>query len=148
MSDILGLIVGVAVCGYLLFHEENLLRQIWSFTFIILLLAMTPYLVKLRLGSLGSNIPTNEYLSRLIQQKLNNIRIARMTNWIMVSITLFFAVWSMAFYLYYQPNPDVYLIKVLKRTGFILLVSGIMALWARREIRKNSEELIRFQKMQ
>lgn len=148
LSDVFGLLVGVAVCGYLLFNEENLLRQIWSLTFIVLLMVMTPFLVKLRLGSLGSNIPTNEYMSRLIQQKLNNIRIARLTNWLMVSITIFFAIWSIAFYLYYQPNPDEYLIKVLKRTAFVLLVSGILALWAKREIRKNTAFLKQYKSVQ
>lgn len=148
LSDVFGLLVGVAVCGYILATEENLLRQIWSFSFIVLLVVMTPFLLKLRVGSLGSNIATNEYLSRLIQQKLNNIRIARLTNWLMVSIAIFFAIWSIAFYLYYQPDPNEYLIKMLKGTGFILFMSGILALWAKREIRKNTAFLKQYKSVQ
>lgn len=147
LSDIIGLVAGVFMIAYFLQTEDNLFRQIWLGVFLVLIIVVTPWSLRLRVASLRSNVPTSEYLSRLIQQKINNICIARMCIWMGIFVALFFSVWSIAYYYYYQPVPSEYLIKVLKGTGLVVVMSVLMGWWARYEINKNSKLLKRYQSL-
>lgn len=148
LSDALGFVVALVMCIYFLLQEENLFRQVWLWTFLILTFLITPFMFKSRYVSLASNIPTNEYLQRLIQQKINNIRIVIWSVWSLIFVALFFAIWSVSFYFYYEPAPYEFMFKLLKGTGVIVILASLLYLWGKYELRKNRSELARYRTMQ
>ena len=142
--DLVGVIAAIIMCVYFFREGVNLFKQIWVGSFTVMAIVLTPFVISLRYRSLGSGISTNEYLERLIQQKINNIRIVRLSAWLWIFVCVAYGLWSTAYYLYYQPSANTYFFNVMRSSSVMLVLTIFMAMWGKSEMRKNNEELERF----
>ena len=145
--DVLGFLMATGFCSYVIITDDNLFKQVWASLFLGLVVVVTPLIIKLRYKSLQPNVPTSEYLQRIIQQKMNNIRMSELSLYTSMFVSIAYGVWSNGYFFYYDPEPYVYLLKVLRISVFILVMNFVMALWARYYIGKNNQELERFSKV-
>ena len=143
-SDIISMLVAFVVCIWLILTEDNLFLKIWGGMFIVFALVVTPIVIKLRYKSLGGSVPTSEYFERLKVQKHNNILLVRLSAWTVIGISVLYAIWSNAYYFYYEPSAGVQFYKILRASGVIMLMTTAMAIWGKYEIKKNTRELERF----
>lgn len=144
MSDLSGVLICVFFCFYVFLYQDNLFKQIWVSVFVVIVLVFTPLSVRLRYKSLESNVNTSEYLECIVQQRVNNIRLIDITMWLWIVIWVCYGIWTMAYFLYYEPHPVDFFWNTLRVSLVFFATALATALWSKYYVKKNKSELDKF----